>query len=176
MSLLDLEAAARRAGDGQAGTGPGGARQGVDGGIEFEMLQPSSTSPGLACGPQRPAGVFRPEQWSGERHFFIESRKPGDFVEFALTEQFGRRRLTLRATTSYDFGIARISVNGRIAADRLDLFSESPTVKDVDLGIHEPVESRFGIRCELVEAGPRARGARTFMGLDRIVLDAVPGR
>jgi hypothetical protein len=162
MSLADLAAAAAAAGK-PAGSG---------GGFEFELLRPSATSPGLRCGPQRPAGVFRPERWSGESHFFVESTRPGDFVEFALTERFAPRVLRLRITTSYDFGVVRISVNGQTAAERLDLFSEEPAVREVDLGLRDPAGGRFVIRCELLEPGPRSRGARTYMGRDSIILEA----
>ena len=127
-------------------------------------------SPGLSAGPQRPAEIFKPEQWSGEAHFFVESRQPGDFVEFTISEQFRPRTLVLRATTSYDFGIATILVNGRVAVERADLFSEAPTVKEISLGQCEPVENRFVIRCELVAPNPRSRGARTYLGLDSLLI------
>ena len=120
------------------------------------------------------AEVFRPEQWSGEAHFFIAARKPGDFVEFTLTEQFQPRTLRLRITTSYDFGVATVSVNGQAAAERLDLFSEKPAVREVHLGTHKPRDNQFVIRCELIEPGPRSRGARTYLGLDSILIGESP--
>jgi hypothetical protein len=160
MSLADIAAAAARV----------NTKSVPSGGIEFELLKPTAISPGLRAGPQRPAEVFKPQQWSGEAHFFIEAKKPGDFVEFTLTEQFQPQTLILRVTTSYDFGAATISVNGRVAAERLDLFSEMPTVKEIDLGKHDPVDNHFAIRCELVEPNPRSRGAKTYLGLDSILL------
>ena len=160
MSLADLAAAATRA----------RGQQPSSHGIEFELLQPTAMSPGLSAGPQRPAEIFKPEQWSGEAHFFVESRQPGDFVEFTISEQFRPRTLVLRATTSYDFGIATILVNGRVAVERADLFSEAPTVKEISLGQCEPVENRFVIRCELVAPNPRSRGARTYLGLDSLLI------
>ncbi len=144
------------------------------GGIELEGLAPSAMSPDLQCGPQRPAEVFHPRQWSGERHFFVAATKPGEFVEWTLTEQFERRAITLWVTTSFDFGIVRIAVNGRTIVDDLDCFSQDPAVREVSLGTRDPVESRFTIRCELVAPSPRSRGARTYMGFDRVVLQKAP--
>lgn len=138
--------------------------------VEFELLKPTAKSDGLGGGAQRPAESFKPEQWSGDSHYFIPSKRLGDVVEFTVSEQFAPQRLLLGVTTSYDFGIARISVNGRPVADRVDLFSETPAVRELDLGRCEPVDNRFVIRCELLEPNPRSRGAKTFMGLDALRL------
>ncbi len=162
MSLADLAAACRSV----------AAPKGVPGAIEFEALKPTAKSPGLACGPQRPAESMRPAQWSGERHLFIPAAHPGDFVEFTLSEQFAPRQLVLFVTKSFDFGVARISVNGRPVLDDLDLFSPVPTVEPVALGRVEPVNNAFVLRYELAAPNPRSRGARTFMGLD--YLQATP--
>jgi hypothetical protein len=156
MSLADLAAA----------SGHVAAPKSVPGAIEFEALNPTAKSPGLACGPQRPAESMRPAQWSGERHLFIPAAQPGDFVEFTLSEQFGPRQLVLFVTKSFDFGVARISVNGRPVVEDLDLFSPTPKVEPVALGRVEPVNNAFVIRCELTAPNLRSRGARTFMGLD----------
>ena len=156
MSLADLATA----------SGHAATPVSVAGAIEFEDLVPSAKSPGLACGPQRPAESMRPAQWSGERHLFIPAAQPGDFVEFTVSEQFAPRQLVLFVTKSFDFGVARISVNGRPVVEDLDLFSPSPTVEPVALGRVEPVNNAFLIRCELAAPNPRSRGARTFMGLD----------
>ena len=164
MSLAGLAAASAQAG-----------RKGARGeGIEFEQLKPTAMTPGLRAGPQRPAAAFDPGQWSGGAHFFIAAHKPGEFVEFTFTEQFQPRRLVLRATTSYDFGIATLSVNGRVAAGPLDLFSERPTVREIDLGRQVPADNRFVIRCELVAPNPRSRGAQTYLGLDSLLLTEAP--
>ena len=162
MTLADIEARATKS------TPPGN-------GVEFELLKPTTMTPGLQAGPQRPAETFKPEQWSGEAHFFIAAENAGDFVEFTLTEQFQPQSLVLHSTTSYDFGVARISVNGRVAAGPVDLFSAAPAVREIDLGQHAPLENRFTIRCELLGPNPRSRGARTFLGLDNIMLMPPPG-
>ena len=162
MSLADLAAARQHLAEPKS----------VPGAIEFEDLKPTAKSPGLACGPQRPAESMRPAQWSGERHLFIPAAQPGDFVEFTLSEQFAPRQLVLFVTKSFDFGVARLSVNGRPVVENLDLFSPTPRVEPVALGRVEPVNNTFVIRCELAAPNPQSRGARTFMGLDYLQMTA----
>ena len=162
MSLADLASA----------SGLVATPKSAPGAIEFENLKPTAKSPGLACGPQRPAESMRPAQWSGERHLFIPAAQPGDFVEFTISEQFAPRQLVLFVTKSFDFGVARISVNGRSVVEDLDLFSPTPKVEPVALGRVDPVNNAFLIRCELTAPNHRSRGARTFMGLD--YLQATP--
>lgn len=171
MALADLQARAAAV-DGVPK--PAAARAIGAGGCEFELLKPTAATPGLQAGPQRPAESFNPAQWSGEQHCFIPSKQAGDFVEFTFTEQFAPRTLTLYATTSYDFGVVRISVNGKVAADRVDCYTAAPAVRALELGTHAPVDNHFVIRCELVEPNARARGARTFMGLDSVLFKEVP--
>jgi hypothetical protein len=163
MSLADLAARATGAAH----------RSPISEGVEFELLEPTATSPGLSAGPQRPAESFDPRQWSGSAHSFVAATKPGDFVEFALTEQFNPADLMLLVTTSYDFGIVRVSVNGKPVVERLDLSSDRPAVKKVDLGRHEPTSNAFVIRCELVAPSPRGRGAKTYFGLDSVIIEAI---
>ncbi len=142
----------------------------IEGALEFEELEPSRLSPGLAVHPQRPAECFHPAKWSNSKHLFIEAKKPGDFLEFTFSEQFHPATLKVYVTKSYDFGVMRILVNGKTAVDRLDLFSEKPGVEAVSLGRWKPVEGKFIIRFELVGPNPRSRGKRTWMGLDCIVI------
>jgi hypothetical protein len=64
-------------------------------------------------------------------------------------------------------------VNGKTVVDRLDLYSAKPEVKKVDLGRHAPKSNAFVIRCELIESNPSGRGARTYFGLDSIIIDEI---
>ena len=75
-------------------------------------------------------------------------------------------------TKSFDFGIARITVNGKPAADSVDLFSPEPRVERLPLGRFEPVNNAFVIRLELTGPNPKSRGARTYMGLDYVLVAA----
>lgn len=144
----------------------------LPGAIEFETFKASAHSPGMKMGPQRPHASFLPAQWSGEEHLFMQPQAPGDFVEFTLSEQFAPRRLKLYLTYSFDFGVMKISVNGRVVQKSLDLFHERPTVYPLDLGVVAPVDNAYVLRFEYVAPGPRSRGTRSFLGLDCVVLSA----
>jgi len=142
----------------------------IPGAIEFENLAPSAHSAGLRFQRQVPAAVQRPEQFSGHAHMFLPFRKPGEYVEFRLTEQFQPRDVTLYITKSYDFAVAQLSINGRVVRDELDLYSPTVRVDRLDLGVIEPRNNAFAIRLEMVRPNARSRGAKTLAGLDCVVL------
>ncbi|MCY2988065.1 MAG: DUF2961 domain-containing protein, partial [Planctomycetota bacterium] len=144
----------------------------IENAIEFEDLKPTAHSPGLNWHSQRPAEVFNPRQWSRGSHLFVAAKQPGDFIEFTLTERFQPSRLRLYVTKSFDFGIVRIAVNSRVVADRVDLYSEQPTVVAMELGLCEPRNNALVIRFELVEPNPRSRGAKTWMGFDCLLVQS----
>jgi len=105
----------------------------------------------------------------------MAAKQPENSVELTLTEQFAPADLELVATTSYDFGVARISVNGRVVADKVDCYREQPGVHTIRLGRANPVNSTFVIRCELLEPSPNTRGAKTYLGLDCLRVAAAAG-
>lgn len=168
--IMSLEALKAQSAEIRASKTPKATKAIGTGGYEFERLKPTAQSPGLNAGPQRPAESMNPSQWSGEAHCFIPARQPGDFVEFTFTEQFAEKHLLLYATTSFDFGIATISVNGKPVAANIDLYSPTPTVKAIDLGRIAPVDNHFVLRCELTAPNPKSRGAKTYLGLDSLVI------
>lgn len=141
----------------------------IPGALELETLEPSSKSPGMQAVPQRPHESFRPQQWSGGKHLFMQPQNPGDYVEFKLIEKYKPQSLKLYVTKSFDFGIMKVSVNGRPVVERLDLYHERPVVEVLDLGVQQPVDSAILIRFEFVEPNTKGRGARSFLGVDCIV-------
>ena len=148
----------------------GNARR-VEGAMEFEAMKPSAKSEGLRCGPQRPAPAFNPDKtWSEGNHFFVAARNPGDYVEFTFTEQFQTVDMQLHVTKSYDFGVVRLSVNGRPVGREIDLYASRPVTETVALGRVVPADNRIVLRMELVRESDKSRGARTYMGLDCVVL------
>ncbi len=143
----------------------------IPGAIEFEALKPSSISAGLRCGRQRPAPSFRPDvTWSRGEHFFVAGRTVGDFVEFTFTEQFKPANLRLHATLSYDFGIVRLSVNGKPVGKDIDLYAPKAVTRELDLGTVAPVDNAITLRMELVGKNPESRGTGSYMGLDCVVI------
>lgn len=149
----------------------------IEGAIEFEGLKPSAQSDGLQCGPQRPSPAFLPDKtWSAGNHFFVAGRRAGDFVEFAFTEQFHPAELTLFVTKSYDFGVVRVSVDGKPVGDDIDLYAPRPVTEAVLLGNAVPVDNRIVLRMELVGKNRKATGSGTYMGLDCIVITPTQAR
>ena len=141
----------------------------IPGAVELETLAPAGKTPGMQAAPQRPHESFGPEQWSGGRHLFMQPQNPGDYVEFKLIEKYKPQRLKLYFTKSFDFGIMKVSVNGRPVVERLDLYHKRPVVEMLDLGVHQPVDSAILVRFEFVGPNTQGRGARSFLGVDCIV-------
>ena len=94
----------------------------------------------------------------------------GDFAEFRITEQFQRQRLKIVMSKCYDFGVVRLSVNDRTVVKDMDLHSSNLTLETVDAGAVEPIDNAITIRVELIKKNPRSRGARSFAGLDCLIL------
>ncbi len=139
------------------------------GAIECESLPVTSHSPGLDATPQwmTPFG----NGWSDDRQLLLPARQAGAFIEQRITA--GRaRRLTLHATKAADYGIVRVSVNGKPARE-FDGYAESvlPT-GPIDLGVWEPEAGAFLIRFEAIDANPMAKGFRYLIGLDCIIPSA----
>lgn len=162
LSLADLQAQSQNIADRRIRRVPGA--------IEFERLEPVAKSDGAKTAKQIPAERFRPDQLSGRAQLFIDFARPGDFVEFKLTEQFRPQRLRLIVGKCFDYGIVKVAVNGHSVADKLDLYHDDFRVEPVDLGVATPQENAFVVRVELVAENPKSRGTRKFCGLDCVVL------
>jgi len=90
--------------------------------------------------------------WSGGNQRWIRATKRGDSVTFALAAKApGRYRVTLRMTTSWDYGIVRVDWNGERAAPDVDLFCGSERaigLREVELGerdLARPAELTFTV-------------------------------
>jgi hypothetical protein len=85
----------------------------------------------------------------------------------------GAKKVTLHATKSYDYGILRLTVNGKQAAKDFDGYAAQPVLSGpVELGVFEPKDGQFVLRVEVVGANPAAKGPKYFLGLDAVVLSA----
>jgi hypothetical protein len=60
----------------------------VEGAIEMEDLKPTAQSEGLGGHRQVPHSRFHPDRFSGGAHYFVPSRRVGDFVEFTIPEEY----------------------------------------------------------------------------------------
>lgn len=143
----------------------------IKGAIEFETMSVASKSAGVEASAQ---GGFGPELWSKGQQLWVRAAKPGDFVEFRIPAAAGGR-LLLHATRSWDYGIVRVTVNGKPSGPDLDLCSgkrEVVPTGPLDLGNFEPKDGLLVLRCELVGASAKAEGAGSYFGLDCLVIEA----
>lgn len=138
--------------------------------VEADKLRVQATSPGLQYGAQDLDDQER-GRWSQGSHLWVRSTRRGDWIELELpVDRPGRRRLAVALTKSWDYGIVRISVDGRAAAtvDTLGDDKVEPPV-DVDLGVHE-LGATAVLRFEVVGASEQSRGARYYFGIDGLSL------
>ncbi len=150
---------------------PGPVR--LKGAVECESMKMLAQSEGLTVSKQ--ANYPFPEgQWSRGEQLFVQCRKAGDFIELLAAEgQTGSRKLTLHATKSYDYGILRLSVNGKPVEKPFDGYAPEPALSGpVELGVFEPKDGRFVLRVEVAGCNPASRGPKFFFGLDAAVLSA----
>ena len=145
----------------------------LQGAAECEAMKILSSSEGLTHSTQS-AYAFAEGQWSHDAQFFVQAKKPGDFVELLVAEKVeGAKKVTLHATKSYDYGILRLAVNGKQAAKDFDGYAAQPVLSGpVELGVFEPKDGQFVLRVEVVGANPAAKGPKYFSGLDAVVLSA----
>lgn len=139
----------------------------IAGAIECESLKVIAQSEGLEVNPQdmTPFG----NGWSDERHLLAPARQIGAFAELRLPAD-AAKRLTLYATKAVDYGIVRMSVNGKTARE-FDGYAEKvlPT-GPLDLGVFEPRDGAFVLRAEIIGANPKTQGPKYLFGLDCVVL------
>jgi hypothetical protein len=137
----------------------------IAGALEGELLDLVARSEGVVVEVQHLGA-----QWSGGHQRWIKAGGPGDSVTFRVVpDKPGRYRVTLRLTTSRDFGIVRVLLDGAEAARDVDLYTARPGLRELDLGERElsgPVE----LRLQLTGANPESRPPRSCFGLDCVVL------
>jgi hypothetical protein len=66
--------------------------------------------------------------WSKDMHLWWREAKPGDVLRLEFPSNVGgKRKLFLALTTADDYGIVKLSVNGAVIAEALDLYSRKVT-------------------------------------------------
>jgi hypothetical protein len=142
----------------------------IKGAIECETLPVIRKSDDVKVSIQS-GDLVTQGSWSNGDQLFIQAYNLGDFVELRLpVRTAGRQHVILYATKSYDYGIARFSVNGTEAAN-VDLWSDKPVASGpIDLGVFDLKAGEAVFRFEVVGTNPHSRGDRFYTGLDCIVL------
>ncbi|VGO19406.1 hypothetical protein SCARR_01464 [Pontiella sulfatireligans] len=108
--------------------------------------------------------------WNSGNHLLFRNARIGDGIEIRIPAASPvAEKLTLHATKSKDFGILRISVNGKPAGVDVDLYAAKPVPSGaIELGAFDPVDSAYVLRIELVGVNSKSKG--TFFGLDCVTL------
>lgn len=147
----------------------------VDGAIECDKLRIASKADGVTAAAQ---GGFGPDMWSGGTHLWVQAHKPGDFIELEVplpADLKGKPvQVVLYATRSWDYGIVRFSVGGKQLGKDTDFFNdkakEAAATGPLEMGVFQPAGDTFTLRCEVVGGNAKSEGAKSFFGLDCLVL------
>ncbi len=148
----------------------------VTGAVELESLGAAARSEGVEAEAQ---GGFGDDLWSGQQQLWVRGTKIGDFVEIRVpAPDESARRLQLHATRSWDYATVRVSVNGAVALESLDLCSGERKVVatgPIELGEFAPRDGAFTLRVQIVGASAKAVEPKTYFGLDCVVLEPASG-
>lgn len=124
------------------------------------------------------AAVVRPQNlkrfrgnWSAASHLFVKGTKAGDAIELVFpSKDSSSSKLVLHATKSDDYGVLRLSVNGKSIDGDVDLYAEKPIPSGpIELGTFEPVNDEFRLRAKVVGKHPQSK--ETYFGLDCVELN-----
>ncbi len=141
--------------------------------LEAEALQVISKTRGTNR-IQRKSDSWK-GSWSGEGHFFWTGGRPGDRLKLAVpSKEAGRGTLVLALSRSTDYGIFKISFNGKVVAEEVDLYG--PDIIHGGERTYEDVEVRAGVNeleIEITGTNPAARPWRPGMPLYQFGLDYV---
>ncbi|MGB7326746.1 MAG: glycoside hydrolase family 172 protein, partial [Rubripirellula sp.] len=142
----------------------------LDGAVECEEMDVISKTGKVVLKPQNLRKLKLKGSWNLNTHVLFKDAQVGDVVELRIpASSSATQKLVLYATQSYDFGILRLSVNGKPVAADVDLYAAKPVPSAaIDLGASEPVNKAYVLRVELVGKNANSKGA--FFGLDCVTL------
>jgi hypothetical protein len=113
------------------------------------------------------------EAWSKGVHLWWRQAKPGDLLRLEFPSNVaGRRRLVLAMTRAPDYGIFRLSVNGEVVSENLDLFFEKGVIHSGEIAWD--VDLRKGpneLKVEVTGSNPSAKPAHFMFGLDYLRIE-----
>lgn len=141
----------------------------VSGALEGEALKLGKQSGGDAR-PQT-MGNFRKGQWSGTSQLWWTGAKVGDRLELTLPVTVeAEYEIYTVLTKAPDYGIVRLSLDGKQIGDRYDLYDPEVVTSGVlSLGKHHLAAGEHTLQVEILGANPQAVKAYMF-GLDYVYL------
>lgn len=135
---------------------------------------------GEACRIQRKSGGTTQIQsiahfeWSGNKQLWWIDAAPGDELILEVpVKRAGTYAVKAALTKAVDYGIVKITLNGQILSEKLDLYNPSVITPAVDLG---PCKLKQGLNklvVRIVGANPQAIKRHMF-GLDYLLLKKSP--
>ncbi|MBK9138275.1 MAG: DUF2961 domain-containing protein [Verrucomicrobia bacterium] len=143
----------------------------VKGAIEGERLKILAKTGG---NPHEQDLTLFEGRWSGDAHLWWIEAKPGDKLELALpVEKAGRYKLLAALTKAVDYGIVKLTLDGRDLTT-IDLFNNGVvSTGELDLGAHDLAAGEHRLGVEIVGANDRAVKSYMF-GLDYLRLEPMP--
>lgn len=110
-------------------------------------------------------------EWTGEGQVLFRGQKIGSSLTVtfrAPRDAAEHRALVLVLTRSYDFGVYRVTLDGKVVQEEIDLYAKDVAVTELMLGTRDWGDGPHELRFECVGRNPASRG--WFLGLDSVRL------
>ncbi len=140
--------------------------------IELEQaLDRATVAPGAPAAELQGGALWSGPDGGGQILFRPDTREQGVIeAPFEVAEE-GRFCVSLRATTSYDYGTYRVELDGRPVGGTQDLYSAGTTTTDLRLVAATLTAGRHTLKLTCVGKNEASQGY--YVGLDALVLRAI---
>ena len=109
--------------------------------------------------------------WSGWKQIWWRDAKPGERIVFDLpVDKKGTYKLTASLTKAVDYGIVKLSLDGKPLGEPIDLFHGGVINRTYALGTHELAAGPHKLSVEITGANPKAVRRHMF-GIDYLELE-----
>lgn len=133
--------------------------------IEAESLS-VKVSAGNA-GVQHMSG-FTDDKWSGGKHLFWTSAKPGDSLEFSLPASEAAKELEIVFTCARDYGIVQLALDGKPLGEPIDLYEPKVVTSGVlSFALPKSDAKSRKLTIQIVGANPKAVKSH-MVGIDYV--------
>jgi len=114
---------------------------------------------------------YAADRWSDHQHLWWTGARPGDFLELELPETAaGNYDVEIVMTRAVDYGIVKISLDGGILSESLDLYDTDVSTTGVLVFENRKLKTgKHRLRFDILGANPKA--VQSFMvGIDYVRL------
>jgi hypothetical protein len=115
---------------------------------------------------------FKGGKWKNNDHLWWTGAKPGDKLEVIVpVKKAGTYQVSVVLTKARDYGIVQLSLDGKKAADPIDLYNPEVINTDpIPLGTFELTEGKHKLGIQITGANDKAVKSYMF-GLDYVIFD-----